>query len=177
MSFVLSGLLCRAILSELEGDDERAITDYVEVANLGTGRIAAHAYRRAALAAAEIDAQRSLNFLEYAISLAPEHLGIKIDFAQAQAEACQHAQAVTLLTSYFPPRTSADICFHAIQMGSWLFELTILKLPRCYEKALALDPEHPDASLGLAQVLNVRTSIRKPRRFSRDCSQMPSIKI
>ena len=153
----LPGLLCRAILSELEGDDEQAIADYVEVADLGTGRIAAHAYRRAALAAAEIDAQRSLNFLEYAISLAPEHLGIKIDFAQAQAEAGQHAQAVNLLTQLLSTeniRPTARVSM-LIQMGSWLlFELEDLSAAKeCYEKALAIDSEHPDASLGLAQVL------------------------
>ena len=161
----LSGLLCRAILSELEGDDERAITDYVEVANLGTGRIAAHAYRRAALAAAEIDAQRSLNFLEYAISLAPEHLGIKIDFAQAQAEAGQHAQAVTLLTQLLSTeniRPTSRLSM-LIQMGSWLlFELDDLEASQeCYEKALVLDPEHPDASLGLAQVFERKNEHQK----------------
>ena len=161
----LPGLLCRAILSEIRGDDEQAITDYVEVANLGTGRIAAHAYRRAALAAAEIDPQRSLNFLEYAISLAPENLGIKIDFAQSQAEAGQHAQAVTLLTQLISTENIGDTARLSIliQMGSWLlFELDDVDFAQdCYEKALALDSEHPDAALGLAQVFERKNEYQK----------------
>jgi len=161
----LPGILCRAILSEIRGDDEQAITDYLEVANLGTGRIAAHAYRRAALAAAEIDAQRSLNFLEYAISLAPENLGIKIDFAQSQAEAGQHAQAVTLLKQLISTENIDDTARLSmlIQMGSWLlFELDDIDSAQdCYEKALALDAEHPDASLGLAQVFERKNEYQK----------------
>jgi tetratricopeptide (TPR) repeat protein len=154
-------LLVRAQLSWRRGDVRRAADDYLEIANrLQRSRASAHAYRHAALAVAEVDPERSLNYLEYAISLAPDQIGIQLDFAQAQAENGQHGRAVEMLevlasSEMLRPSLRASVL---VQAGEWFaFELDDLAAAqRSYDQALELVPEHPDALLGLAQLLERR---------------------